>query len=91
MDYRTEDGLAHYGFSLEPQPDGSWRVYIMFRPLSHHLDHDLQLPHQAVDSNGRSQINWPSKIENLGDAKTVAALWAELVHSYQRAGQIRAN
>jgi hypothetical protein len=84
MDYRTQDGLADYGFAIECQMHGGWRVYIVFTPF--HADHDdnSQWPHQAIDSNGRRYVNWPSKIDNLGEAKTVAALWAELIHRYQR-------
>ncbi len=29
-DYRTQDGLADYGFSIEFQSDVGWRVYIIF-------------------------------------------------------------
>ncbi|MGH4008982.1 MAG: hypothetical protein ACRDTH_12640 [Pseudonocardiaceae bacterium] len=84
MDYRTQDGLADYGFAIEYQPDGGWRVYIIFLPL--HQDHDdsLQLPYQAVDRYGRRYVNWSSRLDSLGEARTVAALWAELIQSYQR-------
>lgn len=84
MDYRTQDGLADYGFSLEFQSDGSWRVYIIFQPFYRDRDDGLQLPHQSIDRNGRCYVNWTSKLDSLGDAKTVAALWAELIHHYQR-------
>jgi hypothetical protein len=85
MDYRTQDGLTDYGFSIEFQSDVGWRVYIIFR--GH--DDSLSLPHQAIDHNGRCYVNWPAKIDSLGDAKTVAALWAELIQRYQRAEKQR--
>ena len=43
-----------------------------------------QLPYQSFDEDGRRYVTWRSKLDNLGDAKTVAELWAELVHGYQR-------
>ena len=82
MDYRTQDGLANYGFSIEYEDKSGWRVYIAFQPLCRAGDDGLHLPHQAVDCNGRRYINWPSKLDSLGDAKTVAALWAELIQRF---------
>jgi hypothetical protein len=83
MDYRTQDGLADYGFSIEFQPDVGWRAYIIFHLF--HQDHDdsLLLPYQSLDRNERCYVNWPARIDSLGEAKTVAALWAELTQRYQ--------
>jgi hypothetical protein len=92
MDYRTQDGLADYGFSLEFQPDTGWRVHIIFQPSCHNDDENLQLPYQSIDWNGRCYVNWSSRLDSLGDARTVAALWAELAWRYQRTHeQIRDN
>jgi hypothetical protein len=82
MTYRTRDGLADYGFSIDFQPGTGWRVYIVFQPI--HDNHGEQIPYQAVDSNGRHYVDWSEKLDNLGDAKTVAAFWAELVQDYRR-------
>lgn len=82
MDYRTQDGLADYGFSIEFQPDGAWRVYSIFQPFYQGHRDSLQLPHQSIDLNGRRYVDWPSKLDSLGEARTVAALWAELIHRY---------
>lgn len=84
MDYRTQDGLADYGFAIEYQPDGGWRVYIIFQPLHQGHDDSLQLPYQSVDRKGRRYVNWSSTLDNLAEARTVAALWAELIQGYQR-------
>jgi hypothetical protein len=81
MDYRTQDGLTDYGFSIEFQSDVGWQVYIIFQ--GHH--DSLSLLHQAIDHNGRCYVNWPAKIDSLGDAKTVAGLWVELIQRYRRA------
>jgi hypothetical protein len=83
MDYRTRDGLADYGFSIDFQPDAGWRVHIIFQPFNHDQDDSLHLPYQSIDDNGRRYVDWPGKLDSLGDAKTVAGLWAELVHSYR--------
>jgi hypothetical protein len=85
MDYRTQDGLADYGFSIEFQQDVGWRAYIIFRPYHQGGDDGLPLPYQSTDHKERRYVNWSAKIDSLGDAKTVAALWAELIQRYQRA------
>lgn len=77
MDYRTRDGVADYGFSIEFQPSAGWRVYIIFRSVGESDDESLSWPYQAIDDNGRRYVDWPAKLESLEDAKTVAGLWAE--------------
>lgn len=91
MVYRTRDGLADYGFSIDYQPNVGWRVYIVFPPFHQSLDDSLQLPYQSIDRDGRRYVNWTGKLENLGDAKTVATIWAEQVQGYQRAQERRAR
>jgi hypothetical protein len=83
MDYRTRDGLADYGFSIEFQSDVGWRAYIIFQLSRQGDDDSLPLPYQSIDHNGRCYVNWPAKINSLGDARAVAALWAELIQRYQ--------
>ena len=83
LDYRTRDGLADYGFSIEFDPSVGWRVYIVFQPPYGDRDGSLQLPHQSTDGKGRHYVNWSPKLDSFGDAKTVAALWAELIHRHQ--------
>ena len=80
LDYRTRDGLADYGFSIEFQPKEGWRVYIIFDPF-HGGDNSLHFPYQALE-NGRRYVDWRAKLDSLGDARTVAALWAELTQHY---------
>jgi hypothetical protein len=82
MDYQTRDGLSLYGFSIEFQHGKGWRVYIIFDPFHKGQGGTPHFPYQAFDSNGRRYVNWPSNLDNLGDAKTVAALWAELIHRH---------
>jgi hypothetical protein len=84
MDYRTRDGLADYGFSIEYISDVGWRAYVIFRPFSHGPDQSQDLPYQAIDDKGRRYVDWLQKLNSLGEAKTVAGLWAELVDHYRR-------
>lgn len=88
MDYRTRDGLADYGFSIEFQTKEGWRVYTIFQPLHQGDDDHSQCPYPgpylgpylATDHDGRPYVDWSARLDNLGDAKTVAALWAEISH-----------
>jgi hypothetical protein len=80
MDYRTRDGLADYGFSIEFQPGQGWRVYIIFDSF-HGNGNSRHLPYEAID-NGRRYVDWRAKLDSLGDARTVAALWAELTQRH---------
>lgn len=90
MDYRTQDGLADYGFSIEFESDVGWRVYNVFQPLQEHND-NMKLPYQAIDSKGRCYVDWSPRIDSLGEAKTVAALWAELIQRCQSSGAKKGN
>ncbi|HKR49074.1 MAG TPA: hypothetical protein VJT72_05735 [Pseudonocardiaceae bacterium] len=83
MSYRTQDGLADYGFSIEFQPSEGWRIYIVFEPFRPGNKTVINWPYQSVE-DGRCRVDWPSKLDSLGEAKTVAALWAELAQRYQR-------
>jgi hypothetical protein len=80
MDYRTQDGLVDYGFSIEFQPYLGWRIYIVFQSCYQGREEGAQSPYQAVDCHGRRYVNWSAKLDSLGDARTVAALWAEITH-----------
>lgn len=85
MDYRTQDGLADYGFSIEFRPDVGWRVYIIFEPFQQGHGDSLKSLYQALDGDGRRYVDWSSKLDNMGDAKKVAELWAEVAQGYWRA------
>jgi len=83
-DYQTRDGLAEFGFSIEFQSDIGWRVYIIFDPFSWAKDQQINLPYESIDHAGRRYVNWSSRIDSLGEARTVAEIWAELVHCAQQ-------
>jgi hypothetical protein len=89
MNYRTEDGLADYGFSIDFHEEVGWRVYIVFEPNYQSDDNTMESPYRAIDPDGHPYVNWPLRITSLGDAKTVAELWAELDqrhHNQKKAG-----
>ena len=89
MDYRTRDGLAEYGFSIEFQSNMGWRVYIIFEPIRQGHNDSLTLSYQCIECDGRRYVDWPSKLDSLGEAKTVAALWAEFAERYHRTQEQR--
>jgi hypothetical protein len=82
MSYRTQDGLADYGFSIEFESSKGWQIYIVFEPFHAGNNNSHKLPYQSVE-DGRRRVDWSSKLDSLGEAKTVAALWAELAQRYQ--------
>jgi hypothetical protein len=84
MDYRTRDGFTDYGFAIDFQPDIGWRVYIVFQSFRQGNDDSPPLPYQSIDPTGRRYVDWSEKLDNLEDAKKVAARWAELVQGYRR-------
>jgi hypothetical protein len=84
VDYQTRDGLDEFGFSVEFQSNTGWRVYIIFEPFTWSDGQEMNLPYQSVDHEGRRYVNWSSKIDTLGEARTVAEIWAELVQRTQR-------
>jgi hypothetical protein len=85
MGYRTRDGLADYGFSIEHQSSMGWRVYIIIQPSRRGRNGKSLLSYESVDDEGRCYVDWPGKLDSLGDAKTVAALWAERAQQDLRA------
>ena len=83
--YRTQDRLADYGFSIEYYPDVGWRVHIAFLPCHHDHNESLRGPYLSIDGDGRYYVDWPAKIDSLGEARTVAELWAEIMQNCQHA------
>lgn len=86
MAYRTQDRLADYGFSIEFRSDVGWRVYIVFLPYQQNLDEHPLLPYLSIDRDERRYVDLSGKIDSLGEARTVAELWAEITQSHLRAG-----
>jgi hypothetical protein len=85
MDYRTKDGSAEFGFSIEFKLGVGWRVYIILDPFHQNHTDNFDLPYQSIDRDERRYVSWAAKVDSLGDAKTLAGVWAELVQRDQRA------
>ncbi|MEO7196739.1 MAG: hypothetical protein ABIZ05_18275 [Pseudonocardiaceae bacterium] len=83
--YQTQDGQADYGFSIEYEHKEGWRIYIVFESPRRGNDGNPQFPYQATAEDGRSYVDWPPTLDHLGDAKEVAAFWAEIGEHHQAA------
>ena len=84
--YRTKDGLADYGFSLERQSDASWRAYIDSAPGYGLRSSDQHSTHRLRDGN-RWYVCWTGRFQTETDARNVAALWADRTQRYIRTGK----
>ena len=83
--YRTRDGQADYSYSIEQQRDGTWRVYIEGQPDYKGRDNDAHTTHRLSDG-GRKYICWTAPLQTLGQAKQVAAMWADATQKYIQSG-----
>jgi len=83
--YRTRDGAADYGFSIE-RCGGEYRVYITRQPAYGRRDTSLDATHRLRDG-GRYYVCWTRPIRSVEDAKAVARAWAESTQRYVRSGQ----
>jgi hypothetical protein len=84
--YRTKDRQADYAFSFEEQPDGNWKAYIESQPDYRGRESDAHTTHRLSDG-GRRYICWTTALGSLGQAKQVAALWADATQGYIRTGK----
>lgn len=85
--YRTRDNRANFLFSFERQPDGCYRAYILRQPGYGRLPADLHTTHRLRDGRGRLYVCWTSPLRSEQEARTVAALWADLTQVYLRTGK----
>lgn len=84
--YRTTDGRADFGFSVEQQNDGSLKAFILSMPSYGSRDTGLHATHRLTDG-GRYYICWNSKLYNEGDLRSVIALWSDATQTYIRTGE----
>jgi hypothetical protein len=84
--YRTKDGEADYGFSLEEQPDGSWRAYIVSQPSYRSRGRSLDMTHRLADRNGRYFVCWTRSVHSIEEMKEIAVLWADRTQRYIKDG-----
>ncbi len=84
--YRTKDGKADYGFSIERQPDGSYRSYIVSQPSYGNRDTTPGVIHRLIDGD-RYYVCWNGRLNSEKEARQVAALWADCTQEYIRTGR----
>lgn len=85
--YRTRDGRADYGFSVERQSDGMYRPYITSQPNYGSRSTGAHETHRLTGSGGRKYVCWDRPLRSEEEANNVAALWADATQNYIRAGQ----
>jgi hypothetical protein len=86
MNYRTKDGRADYRFSIERQPDGSYRAYIRSQPSYRGRCEHPACTHRSRDDWGRRYVCWTRKLWSEADAHKVASMWADCTQEYIRTG-----
>lgn len=82
--YRTRDGAADYGFSIEG-PDDDRRIFILNQPSYWDRDESAHPTHRLGDE--RKYICWDGKILSLRDALAIAARWADCTQVYIATGR----
>lgn len=85
--YRTQDGRADYGFSIERQRDRSYRIYIAVQPEYGPRSAEPVATHRLTDAAGRHFICWSQPIANHLQARQVAATSAEATQRYIQTGR----
>jgi len=85
--YRTRDGRADYGFSIERQSNGTYRPYITSQPAYGSRSTGAHETHRLTGDGGRKFVCWDRALHSEEEAKTVAALWADATQNYIRTGQ----
>jgi len=83
--YRTKDGQADYSFNIERQRDGTWRPYIERQPSYQGRADDGHVTHRLSDGP-RKYVCWDAPLRTEAEAKSVAALWADMTQKYIRTG-----
>jgi hypothetical protein len=85
--YRTCDGRADYGFSIERQPNGSYRPYIISQPSYCSRATGAHETHRLTSAGGRVFVCWDRALQSEEAAKKVAARWADNTQRYIQTGQ----
>ena len=84
--YRTRLTKSDYEFDFETINNG-WRIYILDQPGYRGRDESSVSTHRIFDTaRGRRYICWTSPITTIGQAKTIAANWAESTDRYIASG-----
>ena len=86
ISYRSFDGAFDYQFTFTfVGGHEGWRVYIGRQPDYGGRSTDAHSTHR-LGIGSRPYVCWAGRLETLGDAKAVAALWADCTQNYLRHG-----
>jgi hypothetical protein len=83
VSYRTQDGRTFYTFSIEQQPNGTFRAYVELMPRAAMARQPL---HLLRDNDGRRFVCWTTPLSTPAEARRVAAAWADRTQEYIRTG-----
>lgn len=78
--YRTRDGNADYGFSIERVAGDGYRAYIVSGAAF-----GRYTPHQ-LSAGGRFYVCWSTPLRSVKAVRVVAARWADATQEYLRTG-----
>lgn len=84
-DPRYQVGHLRFVFTFRELAPGSWRVYIDRQVDYGGRASDAHSTHRLSDG-GRVYVCWSERIPTLGDAKRIAATWAECTAHYIATG-----
>lgn len=84
--YRTKDGLADYRFSIERQPDDTYRCFILSQPSYGSRATGAHETHRLT-AGFRRYVCWSQPLRSEEEAKNVAALWADATQEYIGSGR----
>jgi hypothetical protein len=85
--YRTRDGQNDYEFSIESQGDGTYRTYIVSQPGYGMRTTGAHETHRLTDGSGRKYVCWTGQLRSEGEARHVAATWADATQEYIKTGR----
>ena len=84
--YRSSNGRTDYKFRIQRIGSGSYRIYVLDHPSYGSRDTNNLVTHMLRDSHG-PYICFTGRIENVEQARNLAAAWADKTEAYILHGQ----
>lgn len=85
--YRTQDGQSDYEFSLEQQPGGNWRAYIVSQPSYQGRPTDGDSTHRLTElGTGRKFVCVRAPVRSREELKKIVAAWSDRTQRYIKYG-----
>ena len=79
--YRSSNGRSDYGFRIQRMGNDRYRVYVLDHPSYGSRDTNDLVTHMLHDSHG-PYICFTGNIENVEQARNLAATWADKTEDY---------